>query len=97
MIKPDMATMLGFICCDAAVAPGCLPGMVKEVADRSFNRITVDGDTSTNDAFVVCATGCAENAAVNDAGSEGYAELRDGLAALATELAQSIVRDGDLE
>ncbi len=95
MIKPDMATMLGFICCDAAVAPGCLPGMVKEVADRSFNRITVDGDTSTNDAFVVCATGCAENAAVNDAGSEGYAELRDGLAAVATELAQSIVRDGE--
>jgi glutamate N-acetyltransferase/amino-acid N-acetyltransferase len=95
MIKPDMATMLGFVCCDAAVADGCLPAMVKEVADRSFNRITVDGDTSTNDAFVVCATGCAENAPVTDVGSEGYAELRDGLAAVATELAQSIVRDGE--
>jgi glutamate N-acetyltransferase/amino-acid N-acetyltransferase len=95
MIKPDMATMLGFICCDAAVADGCLPGLVKHVADRSFNRITVDGDTSTNDAFVVCATGCAGNAPVVDAGSQGYSELREGLAAVAAELAQSIVRDGE--
>lgn len=95
MIKPDMATMLGFICCDAAVADGCLPGLVKEVADRSFNRITVDGDTSTNDSFVVCATGCAGNAPVTNVGGDGYAELREGLASIAAELAQRIVRDGE--
>ncbi len=95
MIKPDMATMLGFICCDAAVADGCLAGLVKEVADCSFNRITVDGDTSTNDSFIVCATGCAGNAPVADAGSESYAELRNGLVSVAAELAQRIVRDGE--
>ncbi len=95
MIKPDMATMLGFVCCDAAVAPGCLFGLVREVAERSFNRITVDGDTSTNDAFILCATGCADHALITHDGCEGYAELRGGLAEVATELAQSIVRDGE--
>jgi len=95
MIKPDMATMLAFVCCDADISTECLAGLTREVADRSFNRITVDGDTSTNDAFVVCATGCAGHAPIQSRGCAGYAVLRDGVALLATELAQRIVRDGE--
>ncbi|MEW5887491.1 MAG: bifunctional glutamate N-acetyltransferase/amino-acid acetyltransferase ArgJ [Pseudomonadota bacterium] len=95
MIKPNMATMLGFIATDAAVTRPVLQRLVQEVADRSFNCITVDGDTSTNDSFVLIATGKAGHAPIADAGSPGYAVLRSALEAVAVELAQAIVRDGE--
>jgi len=94
MIRPDMATMLGFVATDAAVAPDALDRLVREIADETFNCISVDGDTSTNDAFVLVATGRAGNppAAI---GSAAYAGLRDALAGVAAVLAQAIVRDGE--
>ncbi len=95
MIKPDMATMLAFVCCDAVISADCLTLLTREVADRSFNRITVDGDTSTNDSFVVCATGLAGHAAITSPDDAAYAALREGLAVLAADLAQRIIRDGE--
>lgn len=95
MIKPDMATMLAYVACDAAVAPDCLHALVRDVADASFNRITIDGDTSTNDAFVLCATGAAGNEIVCGTDSDAYHELRAALADVAATLAQYIVRDGE--
>ncbi|GHU32087.1 hypothetical protein FACS189497_13460 [Betaproteobacteria bacterium] len=67
MIHPDMATMLGFVACDAAVSQPLLEALTREAADASFNSITVDGDTSTNDSFIVIATGQAGNAGINTA------------------------------
>ena len=75
MIRPDMATMLAFVCCDTAIAGPVLQKMTCEVAERSFNRITIDGDTSTNDAFVVCATGQAGSAEIADSPHAGNAEI----------------------
>jgi glutamate N-acetyltransferase/amino-acid N-acetyltransferase len=95
MIKPNMATMLSFIATDAAVTRPMLQRLVQEVADQSFNCITVDGDTSTNDSFVLIATGKAGHAPIVDAVSPGYAVLRSALEAVAGELAQAIVRDGE--
>lgn len=95
MIKPDMATLLAFICCDAVISRECLALMVREVADVSFNRITIDGDTSTNDSFVVAATGKADNAGITDSGSADYAALKAGLCDVAQHLAQCVVRDGE--
>jgi glutamate N-acetyltransferase / amino-acid N-acetyltransferase len=95
MIKPDMATMLAYVCCDAAVEADCLHALVRDVADASFNRITIDGDTSTNDAFVLCATGAAGNDPIGDTGGEAYAALREALTEVAVTLAQHIVRDGE--
>ena len=94
MIKPDMATMLAFLCCDAAISAPVLNEMTREVADRTFNRVTVDGDTSTNDAFVVCATGKAGNAEVMGRG-RACDELNEGLLAVAAALAERLVRDGE--
>jgi len=94
MIRPNMATMLGFIATDAAIAQPLLDALVKEAADKSFNCITVDGDTSTNDSFVIIASGKGELAFVS--GEEpGWAEAKAALLALALELAQAIVRDGE--
>jgi len=95
MIKPDMATMLAYIGTDAAVAPRCLEQLVQEVAAASFNRITVDGDTSTNDSFVVIATGEAGNELIETTEQREYGVLRDGIGAVACELAQRIIRDGE--
>ncbi len=95
MLQPNMATMLAYIATDAAVAQPLLQRMVKEVADRSFNRVTVDGDTSTNDSFVLIATGQAGNAEITNAASADYAALRDAVFAVATPLAQAIARDGE--
>ncbi|MBV2234525.1 MAG: bifunctional glutamate N-acetyltransferase/amino-acid acetyltransferase ArgJ [Sterolibacterium sp.] len=95
MIKPNMATMLGFLATDAAIAQPLLEQLVKEVADASFNCITVDGDTSTNDSFVLIATGAAGNAVISSPDQAAYTTLRDALKAVATELAQAIVRDGE--
>ncbi len=94
MIRPDMATMLGFVATDAAVTQEALGRLVREVADASFNCISVDGDTSTNDAFVLIATGRGGNAPV-ESGTAEYGALREALAGVAATLAQAIVRDGE--
>ena len=94
MIKPNMATLLAFVCCDARIAQPALRRMLGEIAEQSFNRVTVDGDTSTNDAFVVCATGLAGNGEITSAG-EAYDALKLGLLGIATALAERIARDGE--
>lgn len=94
MIKPNMATMLGYIACDAAVPQPLLEELVKHVANQSFNCITIDGDTSTNDSFILMATGAGE-LQIHDAASFEYSALRDVITELAQELAQMIVRDGE--
>jgi glutamate N-acetyltransferase / amino-acid N-acetyltransferase len=95
MIRPDMATMLAYIGTDAAISRPCLERLVKHAADASFNRITVDGDTSTNDSFIVMATGLGGNDLIDSEDHEHYAPLRDAIAAVARELAQRIIRDGE--
>lgn len=95
MIHPNMATMLGFIATDAVIAPELLKGLVKDVADASFNRVTVDGDTSTNDSFVIIATGKAGHAEINSLTDPAYAELRSALIHVALPLAHAIIRDGE--
>jgi glutamate N-acetyltransferase/amino-acid N-acetyltransferase len=95
MIKPNMATMLGFLACDAAVSQALLDGLAREAADLSFNSITVDGDTSTNDSFIVIATAAAGNAEITDAASADYTLLRDAVVEVSVALAQAIVRDGE--
>ncbi len=95
MIKPNMATMLGFLATDAAVAQPLVERLVREAADLSFNSITVDGDTSTNDSFVLIATGQAGNAEITDADSEDFGVLREAVIDVAVRLAQAIVRDGE--
>jgi glutamate N-acetyltransferase / amino-acid N-acetyltransferase len=95
MIHPDMATMLGFVACDARVSAPLLRSAVAHAARRSFNSITVDGDTSTNDSFILIATGKTEHPEITDAGSAEYAALVDGVSAVAAQLAQAIIRDGE--
>jgi len=95
MIHPNMATMLGFVATDAAIAPALIQRMVKDVADVSFNCVTVDGDTSTNDSFILIATGQAGNAEISDSASADYAALKTALADVAIELAQAMARDGE--
>ena len=94
MIMPNMATMLGFIALDAKVAQPVLDAMVKQVSDHSFNCISIDGDTSTNDSFMLIATG-ASAFEINDVNSDEYATLMSAVQSLAQELAQMIVRDGE--
>jgi len=95
MLQPNMATMLAYLATDAALPQDLLQHLVKEVADVSFNRVTVDGDTSTNDSFVLIATGQARLAPVSDRSSAQYALLRGALIEVAQQLAQSIARDGE--
>ncbi|MCK0509309.1 bifunctional glutamate N-acetyltransferase/amino-acid acetyltransferase ArgJ [Aromatoleum anaerobium] len=95
MIKPNMATMLGFLACDAAVSQALLDALTKEAADLSFNSITVDGDTSTNDSFIVVATGQAGNAEIADPLGPDFHALRDAVIDVSIRLAQAIVRDGE--
>lgn len=94
MIKPNMATMLGFVATDAFVAQPMLERLVKEAADESFNCVTVDGDTSTNDSFVFMATGQGE-ARFDAVGAAGWDEFKAVVIEVARELAQAIVRDGE--
>ena len=94
MIRPNMATMLGFVATDAAVAQPLLEQLVKEAADESFNCITVDGDTSTNDSFILIATGQG-GARFDSASAPGWAEFKAAVITVARELAQAIVRDGE--
>ncbi len=95
MIKPNMATMLGFVGCDANISQALLAVMVKEIADESFNRITVDGDTSTNDCFMVSASAQSKAATIVSQDDLAYQQLRQGLLEVAQILAQAIVRDGE--
>jgi glutamate N-acetyltransferase/amino-acid N-acetyltransferase len=95
MIRPDMATLLAFVVTDAAVGPGILPELTRRAADRSFNRITVDGDMSTNDSFVVVATGRASARAVTSLEDPRCEQLERAISEVAQDLALSIVRDGE--
>ena len=95
MIHPDMATMLSFMATDAPIAPPVLAQLVREVADVSFNGATVDGDTSTNDSFVVAATGRAKLAPITSATDPRLPPIRAAIEDCAIALAQAIVRDGE--
>ena len=95
MIRPNMATMLGFLATDAAVDAALLPELAKRLADASFNRVTVDGDTSTNDSFVVIATGKAGNLPVTELDSPEGEALFAAMTGVARTLAHAIVRDGE--
>ncbi len=95
MIRPNMATMLGFLATDACVAQGVMPQLAKELAEGSFNRVTVDGDTSTNDSFVVIASNKAQHAPITSLDSADGKTLRAAMMEIAKLLAQAIVRDGE--
>ena len=95
MIRPNMATMLGYVATDAVISQPLLHEMARYAADHSFNRITVDGDTSTNDAFIVLATGKAGHAKITRQDSAEFAQLQQTVTAVAAELAKMIVRDGE--
>ncbi|MDP1649047.1 MAG: bifunctional glutamate N-acetyltransferase/amino-acid acetyltransferase ArgJ [Rubrivivax sp.] len=95
MIRPDMATMLGFMATDAVIAPALLQPLLREAADLSFNRITIDGDTSTNDSFMLMATQRAGHAPITALDSLEGRTLRDAVVAVSQQLAQAIVRDGE--
>jgi glutamate N-acetyltransferase / amino-acid N-acetyltransferase len=94
MIRPNMATMLGFVATDAAISPVLLQDWVRQAADQSFNRVTVDGDTSTNDTFLLIATG-KSTLRIDSETSSGARELKQAIFDVARELAQAIVRDGE--
>lgn len=94
MIRPNMATMLGYLATDAGIAPALLRELALELANQSFNRITVDGDTSTNDSFIVIATG-KSGVQIDDASHPAYPALRAALTDAARDLAQKIVRDAE--
>ena len=94
MIHPNMATMLGFIAMDTGFGPGLLTSLTREVADQSFNAITIDGDTSTNDSFIVMATG-QSGVQIRSTDDPSYGPVRTALIEIARELAQMIVRDGE--
>ena len=94
MIHPNMATMLAYVTTDAAVEPGLIGSLVKSIADRSFNQVTVDGDSSTNDSFLILANGAAGNEPIRSGTSQAD-ELRAAIEHVAQELARSIARDGE--
>jgi glutamate N-acetyltransferase/amino-acid N-acetyltransferase len=95
MIRPNMATMLGFIATDAKVSQHVLDALTAKAADASFNSITVDGDTSTNDSFIVMATGQSQAPAITGLHTPEGRAFAQALNAVAIELAQAIVRDGE--
>ena len=94
MIHPNMATMLGYIGTDAAISQAALESIIQYAVNKSFNCITVDGDTSTNDSLILMATGKANNAEITE-DSANFIAIRDKLTEVAIELAQAIVRDGE--
>ena len=95
MIRPNMATMLGFLATDAVITAPLLQVLARQAADASFNRITIDGDTSTNDSFVVMATQQAGHARIESLESDAGRALADAVTRVAQQLAQAIVRDGE--
>jgi glutamate N-acetyltransferase/amino-acid N-acetyltransferase len=94
MIHPNMATMLGYVATDAVISKPALDAIIDYAVNKSFNCITVDGDTSTNDSFITMATNLAGNVEITE-GSTDFVTLRDAMTEVATELAQAIVRDGE--
>ncbi len=95
MIRPDMATMLGFVATDARLSLPALQALTRHAAKHSFTCIPVDGDTSTNDSFIVIATGRAAMRGIDDVNGADFIGLRDAVTAVASQLAQAIVRDGE--
>ncbi len=95
MIRPNMATMLGFMATDAKIDPALIQPLARQLADGSFNRVTIDGDTSTNDSFVVIATQKAAHATITSLDSAEGQALVAAMQEVARELAQAIVRDGE--
>ncbi|QRN41346.1 MAG: bifunctional glutamate N-acetyltransferase/amino-acid acetyltransferase ArgJ [Neisseriaceae bacterium] len=95
MICPNMATLLSFVATDAKVSQPVLDDLIREVVEESFNSITVDGDTSTNDSFVLMATGEADGKIIEDINSVDYVQFKLALQEVVTELAKSIIRDGE--
>ncbi len=95
MIRPDMATMLAYVATNAPVTPDVLQSMLKQAADHSFNRITVDGDTSTNDSCMLVATGKAEIAVIDGQDSLEYKQLQNAVTEVMEQLARAIVLDGE--
>jgi glutamate N-acetyltransferase / amino-acid N-acetyltransferase len=95
MIRPNMATMLGFMATDACVSQGVIQQLALELAEGSFNRVTVDGDTSTNDSFVVIASNKAAHAPIDSLASPEGQALKAAMLSVARQLAQAIVRDGE--
>jgi glutamate N-acetyltransferase/amino-acid N-acetyltransferase len=95
MIQPNMATMLGVIATDAAMGPDAIQHLALYAANRTFNAITVDGDTSTNDTFLLVATGKAGNPQILGEGTAEYGKLQETVMEVARLLAQAIVRDGE--
>ncbi len=95
MIKPNMATMLGYIATDAKVAQAVLQDLLRDAANKSFNRITIDGDTSTNDCCMLIATGQAALAEITQASGDLFAKLKEAVFSVCMEVAQAIVRDGE--
>jgi glutamate N-acetyltransferase/amino-acid N-acetyltransferase len=95
MIRPNMATMLGFLATDACVDPSLMQQLARDLADGSFNRVTIDGDTSTNDSFVVVATNKAAHATITSLDSVEGQALKAAMLAVSQQLAQAIVRDGE--
>ena len=95
MIRPNMATMLGYIATDAKVAQPVLQDLLRDAANKSFNRITIDGDTSTNDCCMLIATGKADVVEITEASGELFTKLKQAVFEVSMEVAQSIVRDGE--
>ena len=95
MIHPNMATMLGIICSDVSISQNCLDSALKYSVDRSFNAISVDGDTSTNDSLAILANGASGCTKINDVKSAEYLEFEKELTEFSQQLSQLIVRDGE--
>ncbi len=95
MIKPDMATMLAYVACDAKVCGSVVKQLIQDAARHTFNRVTVDGDTSTNDCFMLACTGRAENAEIDSTTHPLYPSLLTGITEVARWLAQCLARDGE--
>ena len=95
MIRPNMATMLGFLATDARIEPSLMKGLAFDLAEKSFNRISIDGDTSTNDSFIVMSTQKASNPVIENWDSELAQQVKQALTRAAQNLAQAIVRDGE--
>lgn len=95
MIHPNMATLLGIIATDAPISPAIIPRLLKNAVDRSFNSITIDGDTSTNDTVALLANGAAGGQEITSEASEGYHAFSSVLADFAVDLAKLVVRDGE--
>ncbi len=95
MIRPNMATMLGFLATDARIEPSLMKGLAFDLAEKSFNRISIDGDTSTNDSFIVMSTQKASNPVIENWDGELAQQVKQALTRAAQNLAQAIVRDGE--